>query len=497
MANHFLVFIGGTGAKCAEAFVQLAAAGALGGSSDTYHLMTMDVDAANGNRRLAIEAVHRYQLLREQFPATGRYSGSSLFRTRIEHYDWHVRMPDTFHKSAGVNCLNAMRTQNNDEEEELLRLLYTDAEMGFDFSLEGFHAIPAIGAPVLQYILGEGVGLEGCRSFVEALQSEVSAHSRLIVIGSIFGGTGACGVPAMLRFLTDQLEKVTLAGRIHTHAVLLLPYYHFAEPTVDEQLAVHARKFYNNARGALAFYRSLGRELKYESLYLLGSPVDYNMGAYHPGMERQQNPPTPVEWESAFAIAHCVEQPWDAGSVRDGPRQFIRCMSGASEADTVHTLHLSWNDWGLPVREPIGTLARFIAAFMGYYRHYIAKNLHQTNGLKPFFQELILPYLLKAEPEYKGFTTLEAFCSRAWTWMRDSVSHEVLEQACFTERMMLGDAYPYRALNALIRSAPAPRWTTVEDAIFDGIRPLLVEDADAPQFNAGQFVHGLYAHCAP
>ena len=66
MANHFLVFIGGTGAKCAEAFVQLAACGAMGGPENTYHILTLDVDATNGNRMLAIEALARYRLLREQ-----------------------------------------------------------------------------------------------------------------------------------------------------------------------------------------------------------------------------------------------------------------------------------------------------------------------------------------------------------------------------------------------------------------------------------------------
>jgi hypothetical protein len=103
----------------------------------------------------------------------------------------------------------------------------------------------------------------------------------------------------------------------------------------------------------------------------------------------------------------------------------------------------------------------------------------------------------RMEHETKAFAALEAFCARAWEWMRASMDHDILVQACFTERMTLGAAYPYRALNALIRGGPSPRWTTVEDAMFDGIRPLAFEDADEPQYNAGLFVHGLYAHCAP
>ncbi|MDR2657105.1 MAG: hypothetical protein LBB86_04690 [Oscillospiraceae bacterium] len=493
MPNHFLVFLGGTGAKCAEALVQLAAAGAAGGADLTYHILTVDVDATNGNRKRALEAIGRYQTLREQFPASDQFVGSSLFAPRITHYDWHVQMPDVFAFSAGVDCLNAMRTQNNPDELDLMRLLYSDNEMGFNFAREGFHAIPAIGAPVLQYILREGLGMEPLESFVSVMRAEVGAQSHLILIGSIFGGTGACGVPALMRYFTDQMSSVALAGRLHTHAALLLPYYHFADPSGEEPLAVHARRFYNNARGALAFYRDMEKELRYERLYLIGSPVDYNMGAYHPGMENQQNPPTPVEWESALAIAHCVSTPIEPN---EGTRQYIHSVRGAGPAGAPTSLKLAWRDFSLPVAGPVGTMMRFCAAYLGYYRQYIAKNRQRQTGVKPFFKELILPYLELIEHETQAFLVLEEFCQRFWEWARESMTHEILEQACFTERVTNTQGYPYRALNQLAQGVTAPRWTAVEDAMFDGIKPLAGED-ERVEYNAGLFVHGLYAHCAP
>lgn len=494
MPNHFLVFLGGTGAKCCEAFVNLAAAGAVGGADQTFHILTADVDATNGNRKLALEAIRRYQLLREQFPSTGTFAGSSMFASRIFHYDWHIQMPDTFPFSAGVDCLNAMRTQNNAEELELMRLFYTDAEMGFDFAKEGFHAIPAIGAPVLQYILDEQIGSRECAEFVSVMRSEVSQHSHLIFVGSIFGGTGACGIPSLMRYFADRTEGVALAGRVHSHAMLVLPYYHFADPGSDEPLEVRARKFYNNARGALAFYRDMERELRYERLYLLGSPVDFNMGAYHPGMENQQNPPTPVEWESALAISHCVTTPIDPG---EGTRHYLHSVRCDGGSDQVATLKLGWGDFSMPIGAQAGTMVRFAAAYLGYYRQYIARNLHRESGLKPFFQELIQPYMRQMEPETQGFATLEAFCERYWAWVKQSFDYESIKQSCLSERMMNAQSYPYRMLNALTQGLTAPRWTQVEDAVFDGIRPYRGEDAERPELNAGLFVHGLYAHCAP
>lgn len=494
MANHFLAFLGGTGAKCAEAFVHLAAAGVIGDPSVTFHVLTMDVDATNGNREMAIQALNRYTLLREQFPATGQFEGSSLFGPNIIHYDWHVRLPENFPHAAGVNCLNAMRTQNNADEETLMRLFYSDEEMGFDFSKEGFHAIPAIGAPVLQYILGEGENLGAFDTFVEALRSEVGVNSRLIIIGSIFGGTGACGIPAVTRYLNDKTRDIALSGNLLTSAVLMLPFYHFSEPNREEEdMGVHARRFYNNARGALAFYRDMERELQYKSLYLLGSPLDYNMGAYHPGMEKQKNPPTPVEWEAALAIAHCIDSDPEEG---EGTAQYVKCLDGTGQDEVARQLRVGWESMSMPIKANVSAMARFIAAYMGYYREYIEKASGARHGCKPFYEELLGPYVDTQESEHKGFITLEEFCARYWTWLRQSLDYDILKQTCFTGRMMSSGGYPYRSLHALVNGGPAPRWTTVEDAIFDGIRPYPPDETDYPQHSAGLFVHGLFAHCA-
>ncbi len=492
MANHFLVFIGGTGAKCAEAFVHLAACGAIGDPSTTFHVLTLDVDATNGNRELALEAITRYQLLRGQFPATGQFEGSSLFGARIVHYDWHVQLPKDFPHAAGTNCLHAMRTQNSADEEALMRLFYTDEELGFDFSREGFHAIPAIGAPVMQHILTSGQDLGAYQQFVDALRAEVSVNSRLIITGSIFGGTGACGIPAIMRDLCDKTKDISLAGNLIVSGVLLLPYYHFAEPAMGDELGVHARKFYNNARGALAFYRDMEQELQYKSLYLIGSPVDYNMGAYRPGMEGQKNPPTPVEWESALAIAHAMQTEPDDGP----PRQYIKSVSGVGKGEIAQQLKYGFGDFSISVQDEIGRMARLIAAYMGYYQGYIDKHRDTERGLKPFFQELIKPYLDMREAESKGLETLAQYFTRYWAWMKSSFTYEMLEQSLFSSRMMRSADYPVKQLHALIPRVSAPRWLQVEDTIFDGIHPPPKDEADYARHAAGLFLHGLYAHCA-
>lgn len=493
MASHFLIFIGGTGAKCAEAFVHMAASGVMGGRGNTFHVLTMDVDATNGNRGQALEAVGRYALLRETFPATAQYAESPLFGPEIIHYDWHVTLPDSFPQAAGKNCLSAMRTQGENDEEALMRLFYTDEELGFDFSREGFHAIPAIGAPVIQYILDSGESLGRFAEFCSAFRLEVRDDSHIVVCGSIFGGTGACGIPAVTRYMNNIMRTTDLRGRCESHGVLMLPYYRFGEPGAKDEMGVHARKFYNNTRGALAFYDGMEAELAYSSVYLIGSPVDYDMGGYCPGMENQKNPPTPMEWESALAIAHSLAAPLAGGG---RTVQFITCAQGETENQVVQRLRVGWDTMPFGIQDEIGNMTRFAAAYLGYYHPYLHRHENKKPEGKPFFQELIRPYLEEEEDDDKGFAALEAFLKRYWQWLKQSLGYEIVDQACFTDRMMRSDrGYPAKHLQSLVQGKASTGWWTVEGQMFAGILPISDEGSDLARRNAGLFVHGLYDQC--
>ena len=72
----------------------------------------------------------------------------------------------------------------------------------------------------------------------------------------------------------------------------------------------------------------------------------------------------------------------------------------------------------------------------------------------------------------------------------------MLTQACFSGRMMTSGGYPFAALSSLAEGPAASSWHAVEDAMFDGIRPLDGQEANRAGRNAGLFLHGLYAHCA-
>lgn len=64
--THSVVFgIGGTGAKCIEAVVHLAASGH---TTKVIYPISIDEDSNNGNVRRCINALQTYNEIREQLP---------------------------------------------------------------------------------------------------------------------------------------------------------------------------------------------------------------------------------------------------------------------------------------------------------------------------------------------------------------------------------------------------------------------------------------------
>jgi len=226
-------------------------------------------------------------------------------------------------------------------------------------------------------------------------------------------------------------------------------------------------------------------------------------------MEGQANPPTPIEWEAALAALHAVrEPPPEADARHAGEPAPCRCYLHGARAEAargaVESVALDWTSFSLPVMAPVSAFVRLCAAYLGYYAPYIRKNAGRDAGLRPFYQELIQPYLDGDPDAPHAFQTLEAFLTRGWTFFRASMRHPVLKQHCFSRRMLQTEPsganayYPYLALGQLSTQAGSPRWAQVEDAMFDGVRPESAEGGDpaaAAQRNAGLFVHALYAMC--
>lgn len=278
MARCFFIGIGGTGAKCAEALIHLCAAG-LG--PDRCSIMLVDQDEPNGNgercRRLLEAYVQLYGLLSHQ----GAGAGPHLFRTDVAAPAGGVFWCPSARQGARLHdiCNYGLLSQ---PQRELVDCLYLPSEREQTLDM-GFRARPSVGAAVLlaQTLEGDAFWQTVFESIDEARRGE---PVKIFLLGSIFGGTGAAGLPTFARLIRRAVadrtgDKVAIGGG------LVLPYFYFpAPPRQDRDLLPDSAAFLEQTQGALGYYHRLfAEEALFDNLYAIGWQPLLEIKAYKEG----------------------------------------------------------------------------------------------------------------------------------------------------------------------------------------------------------------------
>ncbi|WP_310484948.1 tubulin-like doman-containing protein [Chamaesiphon sp. VAR_48_metabat_403] len=186
----------------------------------------------------------------------------------------------------------------------LLEVLYTPDERNQQLD-EGFRGRPSIGAAVMSQIDLKRLEIEPWGSFIQSINNAVGAQgkqARVLLCGSIFGGTGASGIPTIARLLRNKLEQQNIADRVKLGGLFLLPYFSFTVPPGAETNGLYAAsdQFLLNTESALRYYVTQASQL-FDSVYLLGnentSEVEFSVGN-----TTQKNRPHFVELYAALAV---------------------------------------------------------------------------------------------------------------------------------------------------------------------------------------------------
>jgi len=199
--SYLYVGVGGSGAKLMHALVHLTAAGMLSRSGRELMGLLGDSDQANGNVAACIQAAAAYKRCRQ----LSLGSTAPLFRNPLEvQGPWSpVEDPD----SASLSTIfdHALMRRSDADAADLMELLFSTEERDLTI-FEGFRGRPAIGSA----ISGKTVSLEAdawkdlhSRAMNARNQEDVS----LLLAGSVFGGSGAAGVPTICRLLQQSLDK--------------------------------------------------------------------------------------------------------------------------------------------------------------------------------------------------------------------------------------------------------------------------------------------------
>lgn len=309
--------IGGTGALSVEPLVHLCAAG-LG--PPALRVLLIDADTASPAVERATELLQEYRRVREAFgrPAAG------FFRTEITHSG-----PDQAHWSpigrenpgadGGNTTLASYVTEvrmhgSLGDARLLFDLLYSQRQQD-ERLREGFRGNPPIGAVLLN-------GLKGSAAITELRKSaEGDTGKAFFSAGSIFGGTGAAGLPVVASVLQPQRgenesaaawEQRETGFRARLGAALVTPYFSLLpapdDGTTRGRLHPDSSSFLRNTRAALPTY--VRGRTGYGAMYVIGDdrslPLPRRL--YSAGGKEQRNDPHAVELYAALAALHFAAQ---------------------------------------------------------------------------------------------------------------------------------------------------------------------------------------------
>lgn len=351
----FAIGVGGSGAKCLEALTHLHACGLLrdtNGNPVRLGTFLVEPDQQSTLLTRAETAIERYRKMQ----ALLSKKTSVFARGEIRHYGtWSplnsasgaIRLDQIFARPI-------LRTQAAGLS-SLFDCLFPPEEQSADLGV-GFRGRPPIGAAVMSRVslVSEAQTGQWQQMLGDVKTATGGGETTIIhLFGSVFGGTGAAGVPTLGQMLKNWLVDEKLHS-VRVHASLLLPYFDF-EGQGEEDTGVHAeaRNFQLNTDAALQHLCARGQSC-FDHVYLIGSDIKARYG-FSIGGRTQENAAHLVELLAALGARHGLNPAAEKG--------YSYMLSRAA------LNQISWND--IPDNEVVGMGlargARFAVAWLNNF----------------------------------------------------------------------------------------------------------------------------------
>jgi len=312
---HIIIGVGGTGAKVIEATLNFAA---MGIGPKELKVGFVDQDESNGNLNRARIVFDAYARARSSWRDGSAHmiDGAGecpLLKTRIEPLGGveGLWIPD---EKAGSTLAGVFGPMN--EDQFLFDALFETGtnedteEQHLDLG-QGYRGRPHIGAAAMTLRADERNAFWD--GITEAIKNaSMSGKVRILIVGSVFGGTGAAGFPTIARIIRDRLREEGIIRHVEIGGVLMLPYFGFPDPSEDEEQNVaRAHEQVLQARGALRHYEHMLGDPKgegeqqhiFDQLFLLGWSPFFRIDVHSKGSGTQRNPALLPEFLAASAAA--------------------------------------------------------------------------------------------------------------------------------------------------------------------------------------------------
>ncbi|MCT0203135.1 hypothetical protein [Synechococcus sp. CS-603] len=446
----FAIGVGGTGAKCLEALTHLHACGLLGkGRAASLGTFLVDPDQQSALLLRAQTAISRYGALRR---AIGHRSNHFALGDLRDYGHWSPLSSSSGAVSLDQVFPKAILNSQASGLASLFDCLFPPEEQAADLEV-GFRGRPAIGAAVMNRINLEQEAQTGqwqqMLSDIKAAAGQGEAPV-IHLFGSVFGGTGASGVPSLGLLIKNWLSDQNLGG-VRVQASLLLPYFDF-EHQGDSDTGVHAesRNFQLNTDAALQYLRGSGSSC-FDRVFLVGSDQKARYG-FSIGGTSQTNAAHLVELLAALGVRHTSDS--DYAFVLSRTRQDL----------------ISWED--IPDEEVVGrglaTGARFAVAWLNNFSQEIdaAQQVSMRTFLSgaPWARRFFSPSgsaadsaagcpSIRAPGELSTKVCIDQYCETLLQWLQQLSSNlgKGFEQDLFGVEELVRTPYPDNNLHQVVR----------------------------------------------
>jgi len=318
MAENYLIAIGGTGSRCMEAVIHLAAVGLF---QSPLRVLIIDPDQNNGNSvkvRTLITNYHALHQARQPSQAERKrmFGWEKMPEPRLFQASLNIKSDDA-NAQQPIFWLNPNPAQRRfgeliqyqaqqDEFKSFLDLFYepNDLEMVLDV---GYRGRTNVGAVALKQDLEGTASIRqgGLREFLEKLNIDLQGGEvRVFVMGSVFGGTGAAGLPTIPQLIANLPPDIIAQdnrARLRYGCAMMTPYFSFPKggganggPGTDS--ARHAVA----TQAALLHYAHVPPG--YQHVYFIGAPERAQTSPQnYVGGQNQVNDPHYAELAAALA----------------------------------------------------------------------------------------------------------------------------------------------------------------------------------------------------
>jgi hypothetical protein len=285
------------------------------------------------------------------------------------------------------------------------------------------------------------------------------------LFGSVFGGTGASGVPTLGQLLKNWLKGQGLTS-VQVQASLLLPYFDF-EGRKDDDTGVHAesRNFQLNTDAALQYLRNSGTSC-FDRVFLVGSDIkaryDFSIGG-----TSQANAAHLVEMLAALAVRHPATN--GGGYAHVISRSNKQCMSWEDLPDDEQVgeaiaraarFALAWkNNISLEINDAQKVSIHTFISGAPWARHFFHLGSRDDNqGRRPGIRD---------QQELTIQSSIDEYCDTLLQWLNQLSSNlgSNFRQELFTASMLVPSDRFENDLSRIVQGKARPQLPEASDTV--------------------------------